>query len=74
MVYVLTATADVMSLPAAAMSIERAYHVHTEVGHRTVGARVNGRIVPFDSELLSGDRVEIITGKTRFTSLRPRAT
>ncbi|MDP8952323.1 MAG: TGS domain-containing protein, partial [Actinomycetota bacterium] len=53
----------VMSLPSGATPIDLAYHVHTEVGHRTVGARVNDRIVPLDSELVSGDRVEIITGK-----------
>jgi GTP pyrophosphokinase len=62
-VYVFTPKGDVMSLPSGATPIDLAYHVHTEVGHRTVGARVNGRIVPLDSELVSGDRVEIITGK-----------
>jgi GTP pyrophosphokinase len=63
-VYVFTPKGDVMSLPSGATPIDFAYHVHTEVGHRTVGARVNDRIVPLDSELVSGDRVEIITGKT----------
>ncbi len=63
-VYVFTPKGDVMSLPSGATPIDFAYHVHTEVGHRTVGARVNARIVPLDSELVSGDRVEIITGKT----------
>jgi GTP diphosphokinase / guanosine-3',5'-bis(diphosphate) 3'-diphosphatase len=62
-VYVFTPKGDVMSLPSGATPIDFAYHVHTEVGHRTVGARVNDRIVPLDSELVSGDRVEIITGK-----------
>ena len=62
-VYVFTPKGDVMSLPSGATPIDFAYHVHTEVGHRTVGARVNERIVPLDSELVSGDRVEIITGK-----------
>jgi GTP diphosphokinase / guanosine-3',5'-bis(diphosphate) 3'-diphosphatase len=62
-VFVFTPKGDVVSLPSGATPIDFAYHVHTEVGHRTIGARVNARIVPLDSELVSGDRVEVITGK-----------
>ncbi len=62
-VYVFTPKGDVISLPSGATPIDFSYHVHTEVGHRTIGARVNDRIVPLDSELVSGDRVEVITGK-----------
>ena len=63
-VYVFTPKGDVISLPSGATPIDFAYHVHTEVGHRTIGARVNDRIAPLDSELVSGDRVEVVTGKT----------
>ena len=62
-VYVFTPKGKVMALPAGATPIDFAYSVHTEVGHRTIGARVNGRLVPLDSRLQNGDSVDIITQK-----------
>ncbi|WP_067780820.1 RelA/SpoT family protein [Actinomyces vulturis] len=62
-VYVFTPKGDVVQLPAGATPVDFAYSVHTEVGHRTVGARVNGRLVPLDSHLDNGDTVEVFTSK-----------
>ncbi len=61
-VFVVTPAGDVLSLPRGATPVDFAYNVHTEVGHTCTGARVNGRLVPLDTELESGDIVEIITG------------
>ncbi|MFD0740003.1 RelA/SpoT family protein [Lysobacter koreensis] len=63
-VYVLTPKGEVLDLTAGATPLDFAYHVHTEVGHRCRGAKVNGRIVPLDHKLHSGDRVEIMVAKT----------
>jgi GTP pyrophosphokinase len=63
-VYVLTPKGEVIDLPAGATPLDFAYRVHTEVGHRCRGAKVDGRIVPLDHKLRSGDRVEIMTAKT----------
>ncbi|MGH3588578.1 MAG: RelA/SpoT family protein, partial [Pseudonocardia sp.] len=62
-VYVFTPKGEVMALPAGATPVDFAYSVHTEVGHRTMGARVNGRLVPLDSTLQNGDTVDILTSK-----------
>jgi GTP pyrophosphokinase len=62
-VFVFTPKGDVKSLAAGATPLDFAYEVHTEIGHRCVGARVNGKIVPLHYELRSGDIVEILTGK-----------
>ena len=62
-VFVFTPKGDVMTLPAHATPVDFAYAIHTEVGHRCIGARVNGRLVPLDSELHSGDSVSVFTSK-----------
>jgi len=62
-VYALTPKGDIVDLPAGATPLDYAYHVHTELGHRCRGARVNGRMVTLDYKLSNGEAVEIITGK-----------
>ncbi len=62
-VFVFTPKGEVMALPAGSTPVDFAYAIHTEVGHRTIGARVNGKLVPLNSELNHGDVVEIFTSK-----------
>ncbi|ROR74328.1 RelA/SpoT family protein [Bogoriella caseilytica] len=63
-VYVFTPKGDVLSLPAGATPVDFAYAVHTEVGHRTVGAKVNGKLVPLESTVENGDTVEVFTSRS----------
>ncbi|MBB5749107.1 bifunctional (p)ppGpp synthetase/guanosine-3',5'-bis(diphosphate) 3'-pyrophosphohydrolase [Micrococcus sp. TA1] len=63
-VFVFTPKGEVMALPAGSTPVDFAYAVHTEVGHRAIGARVNGKLVPLNSELHHGDWVEIFTSRT----------
>ncbi|WP_110241617.1 RelA/SpoT family protein [Nocardioides gilvus] len=62
-VYVFTPRGDVIALPTGATPVDFAYAVHTDVGHHTIGARVNGRLVPLESTLENGDVVEVFTSK-----------
>jgi GTP pyrophosphokinase len=62
-VFVFTPKGDVVTLPAKATPIDFAYSIHTEVGHRCIGARINGRLTSLDSTLTSGDTVEVFTSK-----------
>ena len=63
-VYVFTPKGKVIALPARSTPVDFAYAIHTEVGHRCIGARVNGRLVPLETQLNSADTVEIFTSKS----------
>lgn len=62
-IYALTPENDIIDLPAGATPVDFAYHIHSDIGDQCVGARVNGKMVPVDAELRSGDMVEIVTQK-----------
>ncbi len=63
-VFVFTPKGDVIDLPAGSIPLDFAYKIHTDIGHRCIGARINGRLVPLEYELKTGDIVDIITSKT----------
>ncbi len=62
-VYVFTPKGEVIDLPAGATPLDFAYHVHSMIGHRCIGTKIDGRIVPFTYTLQTGDQVEVITQK-----------
>jgi GTP pyrophosphokinase len=68
-VFIFSPKGDVFSMPSAATPLDFAYHVHTDVGHHCVGAKVNGKIVPLEYRLKNGDIVEILTNKASRPSL-----
>ena len=69
-VYAFTPRGDIIDLPAGSTPIDFAYHVHTEIGHRCRGAKINGKLVSLDYQLQTGDKVEILAAKKRWSEPR----
>ena len=67
-IFVFTPKGDIKSLPAGSTTVDFAYTVHTDIGNRCHGAKVNGKMAPLKYELHNGDVVEILTGKTAHPS------
>jgi GTP pyrophosphokinase len=68
-IFVFTPRGEIKSLPKGATSLDFAFSIHTDIGIKTLGTRVNGRLVPLNTELKSGDQIEVITSKTQKPSL-----
>ncbi len=68
-VFILTPKGDVIDLPRGSTPVDFAYNIHTDIGHKCIGAKVNGRMVPLDTQLRNGDIVEVITSKNARPSL-----
>lgn len=68
-IYTLTPKGDVIDLPRDSTPVDFAYKIHTDIGHRCIGAKVNGKMVPIDTRLKNGDIVEVVTGKNPHPSL-----
>lgn len=67
-IFVFTPAGEVLDLPEGATPVDFGYSIHSDIGHRCVGARINDKIVPLDQKIMNGDMVEIITGKTKHPS------